>query len=162
MEHLKALQKQVDEIEERIVAWHKGSDLSRRLVEVPGIGPITASAIAATVGDAKSFDNGRQLAAWMGLVPRQDSSGGKNVLLGIGKRGDTYLRTLLIHGARAVIYASQRKKGQMNSWLAGLLERRNSNVAAVALANKNARIIWAMLRNDRKFQIGYSSKTIAA
>jgi transposase len=88
---------------------------SRKLTMIPGIGPVTASALIATIGDAKNFDNGRQMAAWLGLVPKQNSSGGKNVLLGISKRGDTYLRTLLIHGARAVIYAAQRNKDKVQS-----------------------------------------------
>jgi transposase len=108
MEHLKELDRQAGEIEAQIVTWHRDNELSRKLAEVPGIGPITASALVATVSDAKNFDNARQLAAWIGLVPRQNSSGGKNVLLGISKRGDTYLRTLLIHGARSVICAFQR------------------------------------------------------
>jgi transposase len=108
MEHLKELDRQAGEIEAQIVTWHRDNELSRKLEEVPGIGPITASALVATVSDAKNFDNARQLAAWIGLVPRQNSSGGKNVLLGISKRGDTYLRTLLIHGARSVICAFQR------------------------------------------------------
>ncbi|MFM0742304.1 IS110 family transposase, partial [Paraburkholderia xenovorans] len=95
MEHLKELDRQAGEIEAQIVTWHRDNELSRKLAEVPGIGPITASALVATVSDAKNFDNARQLAAWIGLVPRQNSSGGKNVLLGISKRGDTYLRTLL-------------------------------------------------------------------
>ena len=99
LSHLKELDRQVDELEARIKIWHKECELSRRLEKVPGIGPITASALVATVGDAKSFVNARQLAAWMGLVPKQNSSGGKSVLLGISKRGDSYLRTLLIDAA---------------------------------------------------------------
>ena len=98
MEHLKELDRQASELEAQIAAWHRDNELSRKLAAVPGIGPITASALVATVGNAKNFANGRQLAAWLGLVPRQHSSGGKNVLLGMSKRGDTYLRTLLIHG----------------------------------------------------------------
>ncbi|MFM0515659.1 IS110 family RNA-guided transposase, partial [Paraburkholderia sp. RL17-373-BIF-A] len=130
MEHLKELDRQAGEIEAQIVTWHRDNELGRKLAEVPGIGPMVA-----TVSDAKNFDNARQLAAWIGLVPRQNSSGGKNVLLGISKRGDTYLRTLLIHGARSVICAFQRKKDKVDAWLAALLARRNPNVAAVALAN---------------------------
>lgn len=95
LEHLKLLQQQVDEIESQIKAWHRSSEASRRLEQIPGIGPLTATALVASVGDAKNFDNGRQLAAWLGLVPRQHSSGGKPTLLGISKRGDSYLRTLL-------------------------------------------------------------------
>lgn len=102
----------------------------------------------ASIGDATCFDSGRQLAAWLGLVPRQHSSGGKPTLLGISKRGDTYLRTLLIHGARAVVRIAGNKPDQ-NTWLGKLLARRNKNVVAVALANKNARVVWALLaRND--------------
>ena len=138
-------------MEVQIVTWHRSNEDSRKLEKVPGIGLITASAIVASVGDAKNFTNGRQMAAWMGLVPRQHSSGGKNVLLGISKRGDTYLRTLLIHGARSVIFAVQRKKDPVDGWLGGLLKRRNANVTAVALANKNARIVWALLRHGREF-----------
>jgi len=116
----------------------------------------------ATVSDAKNFDNARQLAAWIGLVPRQNSSGGKNVLLGISKRGDTYLRTLLIHGARSVICAFQRKKDKVDGWLGALLARRNPNVVAVALANKNARIVWALLAHDREFRPDYTSAKAGA
>ena len=149
MDHLKELDRQARELEAQIVAWHRESELSSKLAAVPGIGPITASALVATVGDAKNFTNGRQLAAWMGLVPRQHSSGGKNVLLGMSKRGDTYLRTLLIHGARSVILRAGKKVG---GWLPTLIARRNPNVAAVALANKNARIVWALLAHDREFR----------
>ena len=152
MAHLKELDRQVDELDAKIKEWHRASDASRKLAMIPGIGPVAASALIATIGDAKNFDNGRQMAAWLGLVPKQNSSGGQNVLLGISKRGDTYLRTLLIHGARAVIYAAQRKKDKVESWLSRLLERRNMNVAAVALANKNARIVWALLARDREFR----------
>lgn len=155
--HLKELDRQVGEHETRIKIWHKESELSRRLEKVPGIGPITASALVATVGDAKSFENARQLSAWMGLVPKQNSSGGKSVLLGISKRGDTYLRTLLIHGARSAILAAQRKADKDDdSWLGKLLQRHNHNVAAVALANKNARLVWALLARDREFRPDYA------
>ena len=108
-EHLKELDRQVGELEVQIHHWHRENEASRKLEQVPGIGPITASALVATIGDANSFKNGRQLAAWLGLVPRQHSSGGKSLLLGISKRGDSYLRTLLIHGARAVIRVAERK-----------------------------------------------------
>jgi transposase len=162
LEHLKELDRQADEVEAQIAAWHRDNPLSRKLAAVPGIGPITASALVAAVGDAKNFSNGRQFAAWLGLVPRQNSSGGKNVLLGISKRGDTYLRTLLIHGARSVLYAAQRKTAQVGGWLGKLIERRSANVAAVALANKNARVVWALLAHDREFQPGYAAASAAA
>jgi len=160
-ENLKELDRQVDELEKQIVLWHRENEASRRLAEISGIGPITASAIVATIGKAKEFKSGRQLAAWMGLVPRQYSSGGKQNLLGISKRGDTYLRTLLIHGARAVIRFVENK-AETESWLRKLMTRRNKNVAAVALANRNARIVWALLANDRTFHPDYTSATIVA
>ena len=157
LDHLKELDAQVDELESQIQAWHRSSELSSKLAQVPGIGPITASALVASVGDAKNFDGGRQLAAWLGLVPRQHSSGGKSNLLSISKRGDTYLRTLLIHGARAVIYHSERKAkaGDACNWICNVAHRRNKNVAAVALSNKNARIAWALLAHDRRYEVGY-------
>lgn len=157
VDHVKALDKQVDELERQIQRWHRENEASCKLAEIPGIGPITASALAASVGDAKSFKNGRQMAAWLGLVPRQHSTGGKSTLLGISKRGDTYLRTLLIHGARSVVRIAQVKIELAGGWLQGLLSRRNFNVATVALANKNARIAWALLANDRKFRSDYAA-----
>ena len=155
--HLKELDRQVHELEEQIQAWHRANEASRKLAEIPGIGPITASALVASIGDAKNFDDGRQLAAWLGLVPRQYSSGGKQTLLGISKRGDTYLRTLLIHGARAVIRVAERKVDHVGRWLTGVMGRRNKNVAAVALANKNARIVWALLAHDREYTRDYGA-----
>ncbi|MEJ1958402.1 MAG: IS110 family transposase [Nitrosomonadales bacterium] len=153
-ENLKEMNRQVKELEAQIQKWHHENEVSLKLADIPGLGPITASAIVATVGDAMEFKNGRQLAAWMGLVPKQSSSGGKQNLLGISKRGDTYLRTLLIHGARSVINASE-KKAEPESWLKKLMGRRNTNVAAVALANKNARIVWALLAHGRTFHPDY-------
>ena len=156
-DHLKELDRHVGELEIQIQTWHRESDASRNLARIPGIGPITASALVASIGDAKSFENGRQLAAWLGLVARQHSTGGKPKLLGISKRGDTYLRTLLIHGARAVIRAAEHKPSYEGSWLARLIGRRNKNVAAVALANKNARTVWALLANDRTYEADYGT-----
>jgi transposase len=155
VEHFKLLHRQVEEIEVQIKAWHRASEASRRLEKVPGIGPLTATAMVASVGDAKNFDNGRQFAAWLGVVPRQHSSGGKPTLLGMSKRGDAYLRTMLIHGARSVIYRATQRADAEN-WLVKLTTRRNKNVAAVALANKNARIIWALLAHDREFRPDYA------
>jgi len=155
LSHLRNLHQQVGELEAQIKAWHSHSELSRRLEKIPGIGPLTASALVASIADARSFANGRQLSAWLGLVPRQSSSGGKPLLLGMSKRGDVYLRTLLIHGARAVIQAAQRKAVGTDTWLGKLLQRRHSNVAAVALASKNARTVWALLAHDREFQVNY-------
>jgi len=160
-DNLKEMDRHVNELEAQIRTWHNENAASLKLAEIPGIGPITASAIVATVGDASEFKNGRQMAAWMGLVPRQCSSGGKQLLLGISKRGDTYLRTLLIHGARAVTRFAE-KKAEPDSWLRKLMARRNKNVAAVALANKNARIVWALLAKDRMFRPDYTPAAKAA
>ena len=155
-EHLKALDRQVDELEAQIQVWHRANPASLKLAKIPGVGPLTASAMVATVGDATNFSNGRQLTAWIGMVPRQHSSGGKQTLQGISKRGDSYLRTLLIHGARAVIRLAKNKPGYGGSWLAGILQRRHKNVAAVALASKNARIAWALLAKDREYATDYA------
>jgi transposase len=160
-DHLKELDRQVNELELQIKLWHKESEVSQRLEAIPGVGPITASAIVATVGNATEFKGSRQLAAWLGLVPKQHASGGKQLLLGISKRGDTYLRTLLIHGARAVIRIAE-KKAEPGSWLYKLIARRNKNVAAVALANKNARIIWALLTKKATFHPDYTMAATAA
>jgi transposase len=161
LEHLGSLHRQVEELEREIQAWHRQNEASRRLADIPGIGPITASALVASIGDAKSFENGRQLAAWLGLVPKQHSSGGKPNLLGISKRGDVYLRTLLIHGARAVVRVTERK-ADTDTWLKRLLGRRHKNVAAVALANKNARTAWALLAHGRDYCSDYARARAAA
>jgi transposase len=157
-DHFRQLSEQVKELESQIKAWHKQSTASARIEAIPGIGALTASALVASIGDAKTFKNGRQLAAWLGLVPRQDSSGGKQRLLGISKRGDVYLRTLLIHGARSVLLHRMRQPAHQDGWLMKLRARRNANVAAVALANKNARVVWALLTHGRE----YSSAPVAA
>ena len=154
VDHLKELDRQVGELETEIQRWHRDNAASQKLAKIPGVGPLTATAMVASIGDARHFKNGRQLAAWLGIVPRQHSTGGKATLLGISKRGDTYLRTLLIHGARAVIRVAERK-ATADSWIKNLLVRRNKNVAAVALANKNARTIWALLAHDRDYETGY-------
>lgn len=159
--HLKQLGREADELEAQIQVWHRQHAASRQLEKIPGIGPITASALVASIGDAKSFENGRQLAAFLGLVPRQHSSGGKPTLLGISKRGDVYLRTLLIHGARSVVRVAERQ-AHPNHWLQGLLARRHKNVAAVALANKNARIVWALLAHGRDYRPNYAPTPTAA
>jgi transposase len=162
LEHFRLLDRQVEELEREINAWHREDAASQRLHAIPGIGPITASALVASVGDARVFHNGRQFAAWLGLVPRQNSSGGKTNLLGISKRGDTYLRTLLIHGARSVLFSSKRDPARADGWLGRVANRRNPNIAAVALANKNARIVWALLAHGRDYQAGYRSTNAMA
>jgi transposase len=154
VDHLKELDRQVGELETEIQRWHRDNAASQKLAKIPGIGPMTASAMVASIGNAKNFKDDRQLAAWLGIVPRQHSTGGKPTLLGISKRGDTYLRTLLIHGARAVIRVAERK-ADADPWLKSLLARRNKNVAAVALANKSARTIWALLAHDREYEAHY-------
>ena len=160
--HLKELDRQVRELEHEILAWHRSSDLSRKLERVPGIGPLAATALVASIADAKSFRNGRQVSAWLGLVPRQNSSGGKPTLLGMSKRGDAYLRMLLIQGARSAILAATRRNDSKNGWLTNLLTRRHSNIAAVALANKNVRTVWALLAHDRDFKPDYVPVRAAA
>ncbi len=160
MDHLKALHQQVSEIDAEIKVWHRQSELCCKLEKIPGVGPVTATALVATIGDAQHFKSGRQLAAWLGLVPKQHSSGGKPNLLGISKRGDSYLRTLLIHCARSAILAL-RRKGIQQGWVRDLLRRRNQNIAAVALANKIARTVWALWTHNRDFQAGYT-RVIAA
>jgi transposase len=154
-ENLKEMDKQVGELERQIKLWHRQNEQSRKLEEIAGIGPISASAYVATVGDAKSFKNARQVPAWLGMVPRHEGTGGKVKMGPISKRGDVYLRTLLIHGARAVIRHVERKPEQADGWLKKLLARRNKNVAAVALAARNARIAWALLAHERSYESDY-------
>lgn len=156
LEHARYLHQHAEEIEAEIKRWHVHHEASCRMAEIPGIGPLTASALVASIGDAGAFANGRQLAAWIGLVPRQHSSGGKPRLLGLSKRGDTYLRTLLIHGARAVIVRAKQKPGYAETWLGRLLERRHKNIAACALANHNARVAWALLAHDRRYETAHT------
>jgi transposase len=154
-EQLKELDQQVGELEQQIKLWHRENEQSRKLEDIAGIGPITASAFVASVGDAKSFKNARQLPAWLGIVPRHEGTGGKATLGRISKRGDVYLRTLLIHGARSVIAQLERRPDQGDGWLKKLIGRRNHNIAAVALAAKNARTAWALLAHERTYQCDY-------
>ena len=147
-ERIDKLDEQIGEIERRLKAWHKEDVASKRIAEIPGVGLLSATAAVATMGDAKAFKSGREFAAWLGLVPRQSGTGGRIRLLGISKRGDTYLRTLLIHGARSVLTHAK----EPGPWVAELRRRRPLNVAVVALANKMARTIWALLAHERKYQ----------
>lgn len=142
----------VREYDQRILKEFNISPTCQKLGQIAGVGPLTATAVVASVGDASSFKNGRQLSAWLGLVPRQHSSGNKRKLLGISKRGNSYLRGLLIHGARAVVRHSDGKDDPASRWLNGVKARRGSNRATVALANKNARAIWRLLKDDTAIQ----------
>lgn len=153
--HLKELDRQVREVEQQIVMWHRQNAASLELERIPGIGPLTASAYVASIGDGQSFNNARQVPAWLGMVPRHDGTGGKVRLGRISKRGDSYLRTLFIHGARSVIARCGRSSRPTDPWLKDLLARRHKNVAAVALAAKNARIAWALVAHKRSFEQGY-------
>ncbi len=151
-----SLHDEITLLEKHIHAWHRMSETSRRLETIPGIGPITASALAASISDPELFRNGRELAAWIGLVPRQSSTGGRERLGHISKQGDQYLRWLLVAGAMSVIRQAQRqarRRGTAKSpWLAHMLATKPAKVVAVAQANKTARIAWALLRNGGTYQ----------
>jgi transposase len=147
------LDEQITRIERRMREWKKDDPAVKAISEIPGVGLLTATAAVAMMGDAKAFKSGREFAAWIGLVPKQTGSGGKVNLHGISKLGDTYLRTLLIHGARTVL-ANAREPGP---WIGQMKQRRPLNVVIVALANKMARTIWAVLAHDRPYQQGYVS-----
>jgi len=148
-----AIEQDIDRLEKQIGAWHKQEAACRAIAEVPGIGKLTATALIATIGDAKTFKSGREFASFLGLVPRQSGTGG-NILMGaISKRGDSYLRTLLIHGARSVISHSKVP----TPWQKGIKERRPVNVVAVALANKMARTAWAILAHGSKYEKNHVS-----
>ena len=142
------LDAQVGEVERRLRQWHRGNEASRRIAEIPGVGVLGATAAVATMGDPSAFRSGREFAAWLGLVPRHRGTGGRVLLLGISKRGDTYLRTLLIHGARSVLIHSKAPP----EWAVRVAARRPLNVAVVALANKMARTLWALLAHNRVYQ----------
>lgn len=147
-QELRIADQRIKDLDKRIMLLCKESTNCQRLMKVEGIGPLSASALISAIGDIHAFKNGRHLAAWLGLVPRQHSSGGKQTLLGISKRGDRYLRTLLIHGARAFISFAKRK----SVWLEALIKRCGKQKAYVALANKNARVVWALLAKQVDYQ----------
>ena len=147
-----SLHEEITAAERRIHAWHRSNEASRRLETIPGIGPITATALAATITDPSVFTSGRELAAWIGLVPRQSSTGGKERLGRISKQGDQYLRWLLVAGAMSVIRQAKRRGTTSLPWLANLITSKPTKVAAVALANKMARIAWAVLRQGGTYQ----------
>ena len=145
------LEREIVASEKRIHAWHRASEISRRLETTPGIGPITASALTASITDPTLFKNGRAMAAWIGLVPRQTSSGGTERLGRISKQGDHYLRWLLVSGAMTVVRHAKRR-GTADPWLASIIADKPTKVAAVALANKNARIAWALLSHGGTYR----------
>jgi len=155
LQQIRSLSEQIKVLERQIGAWQRRAEECQRLAEIPGVGLLTATAAVATMGKASSFKSGREFAAFLGLVPRQSGTGGRVKLLGISKRGDRYLRTLLIHGARTVLSWQCRPGHELDPWLKGLLSRRAPNVGAVALANKMARTIWALLAHGRTYQRGY-------
>jgi transposase len=152
VEEFGALEKQLAYYQEKLEALATTHPECQRLMTIPGIGPLSATALVAAVSDASAFKNGRQFAAWLGLVPRQHSTGGKERLLGISKRGDSYVRKLLIHGARVTLRWVGLKTDRRSQWMRQLLERRGKNRTAVAVANKNARIVWALLTSHQDYQ----------
>ena len=136
----------------RIMAWHRSNEASKRLDEIPGVGPALATALVASVGDPRAFRSGRDFSAWIGLVPKQSSSGGKEKLGNISKRGDRYLRSLFSAGALAVIRYAKLHGTKHRPWLTALLARRPTKVAAIALANKLARMAWAMMAKGERYK----------
>jgi transposase len=152
LEEFATLEKQIAYYQAKLDTLATTHPACQRLMTIPGIGPLSATALVAAVSDASAFKNGRQFAAWLGLVPRQHATGGKERLLGISKRGDSYLRKLLIHGARATMRWVGLKTDRRSHWLRQLVERRGTNRTAVAVANKNARIGWALLMSHQDYQ----------
>lgn len=149
---IEGLSQQIRQIEIELLAWHRANAASRRLETIPGIGFITATALVATVGDARTFRSGRQFAAWLGLVPKQYSSGGKERVGGISKMGDRYLRHLLVVGATAVVRYTKRKATSVSIWANRLLERKPARLVTVAVANKMARIAWAVMAREENYR----------
>ena len=148
---LQVLDDRIKELDQQIEQLANGNEVTRRLQRLRGVGPMTATALVATVGTGEQYRKGRQMAAALGLTPRQNSSGDKQRLLGISKRGDAYLRTLLIHGARAVVSQARQRDDRLSRWVTDIAQRSHPNVAAVALANKTARMAWAMLRHKTDY-----------
>ena len=153
-----ALDDRVQELDREIERLANSNEITKRLQQLRGVGPMVATALVATVGTAEQYHNGRQMAASLGLTPRQHSSGDKHRLLGISKRGDAYMRTLLIHGARAVASQAKHKDDRLSKWVTGIARRSHTNVAAVALANKTTRMAWAMLRNETNYDPDFANR----
>ena len=145
------LDDRISTVELKLKAISVENEDCQRLLTIPGVGMLTATALIAAIGDITVFKNGRELAAWLGLVPRQHSTGGKPTLLGISKRGDSYLRTLLIHGGRSVVRVAHKYEDNRNQWIGEIKQRRGENISSVAVANKNARIAWALLTKKEDY-----------
>jgi len=151
------LDRRIAEIDKELAEWTRNEAAARRLMTIPGIGVLNATALIAAIGQGESFARGRDLAAWLGLVPRQVTTGGKPRLVGISKRGNKYLRKLLIHGARAALPTLLESPTSLGAWLRGLMARMHKNAAVVALANKLARMAWAVIRHGKTFSIAVSA-----
>ena len=151
-EDLRTLDERIGELDIEIKLIAENDPVAMRLQFLRGVGPMVATALIAAVGDGQQFANGRQMAASLGLTPRQHSSGNKQRLLGITKRGDSYLRSLLVHGARSAVYNARNKEDRLSRWITDLAARRHANVVAVALANKTVRMACAMLKNETHYQ----------
>jgi transposase len=165
LETFRELKAQLDEKEQRIHEYERRlnraakDEKAQKLMEIPGVGPIIATAVLASVADARHYRSGRDFAANLGLVPREHSSGGKQRLYGLNGKGDAYLRTLIIHGSRSALRCAANKPDQLLRWASKVSERRVFNVAAVALANKTARVIWALLAHDRRYVPAWSKSS---
>jgi len=146
------LDRRIASFDKKIDAVFRNNEACQRIAKIKGVGPKTATAVVAAIGDGSEFKNGRHLAAWVGLVPRQFSSGDRKVLMGISKRGSQHLRSLLVHGARSVVRTAPNKTDPTNQWINQLRQRRGFNRATVAVANKNARIIWAVLKTGEPYR----------
>ena len=146
------LDEKITDADNRIQIAFQNHPECRRIAAVEGVGPLIATAVVAAISNGRAFDNGRQFSAWLGLVPRQNSSGGRSRLLGITKRGDPYLRTLLIHGARSVVFRAKAKLDKRSLWIMDNQQRLGTTKACVAVANKNARIIWALIAHEQEYR----------
>jgi transposase len=153
VEHLRAIETRIADLDGRLQQQARNDEAARRLTAIPGIGPVIATAMVATVVDAQMFPSGRSFAGWLGLTPRQHATGGRERPLGISKRGDGYLRRQLMHGARSLVRLAAGRDGRLWTWIDGLVARRPFNVAVAAVANKLARIIWAMLSRDETYRV---------
>ena len=152
-EHLRAIEARIADLDGRLVRQARDDEASRGLTDVPGIGPVIATAMVATIGDATLFASSRSFAAWLGLTPRQHATGGRERLLGISKRGDGYVRRQLMHGARSLVRVAKGRNGKLWSWINDLLARRPFNVVVAAVANKLARIVWAILSRGEVYRV---------